>query len=183
MAKAGDIIESPAIGDRIVFLKTASDTNGEMLEFDDYLKVGGNGPVEHIHTRQEERLEVVSGMMRAKVGGKEQNFKPGECAVVSAGVAHRWWNAGSEELHIRTTFFPALEMERFLETFFGLARDHKTDTNGDPAFLQIVASMPYYEIYLPNQPIPLQRALFTLLAPLAKLRGYRPYYPRYSKDY
>ena len=66
MAKAGDSIESPPIGDRIVFLKTARDTNGALLQFDDYLKVGGNGPVEHIHTRQEERLDVVSGIMRAK---------------------------------------------------------------------------------------------------------------------
>ena len=46
MAKAGDTIESPAIGDRIVFLKTARDTDGKMLQFDDFLNVGGNGPVE-----------------------------------------------------------------------------------------------------------------------------------------
>ena len=130
MAKAGDSIESPPIGDRIVFLKTARDTNGELLQFDDYLNVGGNGPVEHIHTRQEERLEVVSGIMRAKVDGKEQDFKPGECAIIPAGVAHQWWNGGSEELHIRATFVPALKMERFLETFFGLARDGKTDSKG-----------------------------------------------------
>jgi hypothetical protein len=31
MAKAGDSIESPPIGDRIVFLKTARDTNGALL--------------------------------------------------------------------------------------------------------------------------------------------------------
>jgi mannose-6-phosphate isomerase-like protein (cupin superfamily) len=182
MAKAGDSIESPPIGDRIVFLKTARDTNGALLQFDDYLKVGGNGPVEHIHTRQEERLDVIAGIMRAKVGGQEMDYRPGDCAIVPAGVAHQWWNGGSEELHIRATFVPALKMERFLETFFGLARDGKTDSKGNPAFLQIVASMPYYEIYLPKPPIPLQRALFTLLAPLAQLRGYRPYYPKYSTD-
>ena len=31
MAKAGDVIESPPIGDRIVFLKTARDTNGALF--------------------------------------------------------------------------------------------------------------------------------------------------------
>ena len=31
MARAGDIIESPAIGDRIVFLKTARDTKESVV--------------------------------------------------------------------------------------------------------------------------------------------------------
>ena len=68
------------------------------------------------------------------------------------------------------------------EDVLWIGSDGKTDSKGNPAFLQIVASMPYYEIYLPKPPIALQRALFTLLAPLAKLRGYRLYYPKYSMD-
>jgi mannose-6-phosphate isomerase-like protein (cupin superfamily) len=182
MAKVGDVIHSPTVGDRIVFLKTARDTNGELLEFDDFLKVGGNGPIEHIHPRQEERLTVVSGVMTASIGGKEMSFQPGECGLIPPGIAHRWWNGGNVELHIRAEFRPALDMERFFETFFGLAVDGKTDDKGVPDFMQIVASSPYYEIFLPKPPIPLQRVMFAVLGPIARLRGYRPWYPAYSRD-
>ena len=41
MAKAGDTIESPHSGARIVFLKTARDTNGQLLQLDDVMKGGG----------------------------------------------------------------------------------------------------------------------------------------------
>jgi hypothetical protein len=38
MAKAGDTIESPLSGARIVFLKTARDTNGELLQLTSRLR-------------------------------------------------------------------------------------------------------------------------------------------------
>ena len=41
MARAGDTIESPPSGARIVFLKTARDTNGQLLQLDDVMKGGG----------------------------------------------------------------------------------------------------------------------------------------------
>ena len=41
MARAGDTIESPASGARIVFLETARDTNGQLLQLDDVMKGGG----------------------------------------------------------------------------------------------------------------------------------------------
>jgi hypothetical protein len=33
MARAGDIIENPGTGERIVFRKTAADANGELLRW------------------------------------------------------------------------------------------------------------------------------------------------------
>ena len=43
MAKAGDTIESPPTGACIRFLKTARDTNGQLLQIDDVMKGGGHG--------------------------------------------------------------------------------------------------------------------------------------------
>ena len=40
MAKAGDTIESPLSGARIVFLKQSRDTNGELLQTYDVMKGG-----------------------------------------------------------------------------------------------------------------------------------------------
>ena len=182
MAKAGDSITSPVIGDRIVFLQTARDTNGALLQFDDYLQPGGQGPVEHIHPRQEERLAVLAGTAGILIAGGERRLSVGEDLVIAPGTPHRWWNGGTDELQLRTEFRPALDIERFFETLFGLTRDGKTDSAGIPTFLQIVLLSQAYEIFLPKPPIPLQRALFAVLAPIAKLRGYRTWYPQYSSE-
>ena len=49
MAKAGDTIESPPTGARIRFLKTARDTNGQLLQIDDVMQGGGRVAIEHVH--------------------------------------------------------------------------------------------------------------------------------------
>lgn len=96
-----------SIGDGIIFLQTARDTNGALLKFDDYLQPNGQGPVEHSHPHQEERLTVLAGT----------------AGVLSAGHARRLSGGGGG-----------------------------------------------------------MRVLFALLAPVAKLRGYRTWYRQYSSD-
>ena len=45
MARAGDVIESPVIGERAVFRKTAGDTDGALLQLEVFQSVGAKGPV------------------------------------------------------------------------------------------------------------------------------------------
>jgi quercetin dioxygenase-like cupin family protein len=182
MAKAGDVIEHPVTRERIVFRQTAQETQGALLQFDDILQAGGIGPPEHIHPHQEERFHVVSGTMGVRVDGREQTLRAGESINVPAGAAHIWWNAGDEELHQITEFRPALKLETFFETFFGLARDGKCDKVGQPAFLQIAVMVPVYDIYLSRPPMLMQKALFAVLGPIARLLGYRSSYPQYSRS-
>jgi quercetin dioxygenase-like cupin family protein len=182
MTRPGDVIEHPVTRERIIFRQTAQETQGALLQFDDILQAGGIGPPEHIHPHQEERFQVVSGTMGVRVGGREQILHAGESVDVPAGVAHIWWNAGNDELHQITEFRPALQLETFFETFFGLARDGKCDKVGQPKFLQIAAMCPEYDIYLSRPPIPIQKALFAVLGPIARLVGYRSSYPQYSSS-
>jgi hypothetical protein len=49
MARAADTVEHPLAGTRIVFLKTARDTNNELLELDVFMRGGGRVPAEHVH--------------------------------------------------------------------------------------------------------------------------------------
>lgn len=180
MAKKGETIEHPVTKERIIFRQTAQDTQGALLQFDDILQAGGIGPPEHIHPHQEERFEVIAGTMGVRVDGREQILHEGENIIVPPGSAHTWWNAGDDELHQITEFRPALKLETFFETFFGLARDGKCDKVGQPNFLQIAVMVPEYDIYLSKPPIPMQKALFAVLGPIARLLGYRASYPLYS---
>jgi quercetin dioxygenase-like cupin family protein len=183
MAKAGDTLESPLSGARIVFLKTARDTSGELLQLDDVMKGGGRVPIEHVHPHMEERFEILSGTARLSMRGQERDVGAGETIVVPAGTPHVWWNAGEEEAHLILEFRPALRTETLFETVFGLAQDGKVNSkNGLPNPLQLAVIVREYEneIYLARPPLFVQRVLFGLLAPIGKLLGYKARYPAYS---
>jgi mannose-6-phosphate isomerase-like protein (cupin superfamily) len=82
-SKPGDVIENKLAGDRIVFLRTGRETNGELLELDCFLQPGGQGPPEHIHPHQEERFIVLSGAFTIRIAGTETTLGAGEeCAAV-----------------------------------------------------------------------------------------------------
>ncbi|MEX2105727.1 MAG: hypothetical protein WD810_02405 [Solirubrobacterales bacterium] len=49
-------IENPAAGERIVFVQTAAETGGELLEMDDFWTHTDHRTPEHVHPEMEERL-------------------------------------------------------------------------------------------------------------------------------
>jgi len=123
MAKSGDVIEHRAFGVRITFLRTSAETNGELLRVEVVLPPGFS-MAEHVHPRQEERHEVVSGTLRARVGGEERDYGAGEHVIGSAGVAHAWRNPSDrEELHLVSQHTPVLHMELMLERGSVIAGD------------------------------------------------------------
>ena len=180
MAKQGDVIENPVTGERIVFRQTSAGTNGELLQFELTLKPHGFVPVEHVHSRQEERVEVASGSVRYRLGGKEESLSAGQAAVLPPSIPHTLWNGTDDDAHLIMEVRPALGMEAALETLFGLARDGKTNDKGMPNPLHGALLAREYDIFLAGPPIPVQRAGIAVLAPIARLLGYRARYPEYS---
>jgi mannose-6-phosphate isomerase-like protein (cupin superfamily) len=183
MAKAGDTIESPPTGARIRFLKTARDTNGQLLQIDDVMKGGGRVAIEHVHPYIEERFEILSGTARFSMRGQQRDVGCGETVVVPAGTPHVWGNPNDEEVHLLIEFRPALRMEEWFETFFGLQKDGKINPNsGLPNPLQWALISREYEdeLYLASPPLLVQRVRFGLLALVGKLLGYKASYPKYS---
>ena len=69
MARAGDELVTPATGVRTVFRKTARETSGELLQVDWIGEPGWTTGPDHIHPRQEERFEVLSGRLGLRVEG------------------------------------------------------------------------------------------------------------------
>jgi quercetin dioxygenase-like cupin family protein len=183
MARSGDIIANPVTRERVIFRQTTLETNGELLEFDDILEAGGIGPPEHVHLRQVERFEVITGTMGLRLAGRERILRTGETVSVDPNTAHRWWNAGDDPVCMRTQFRPGLQLEIFFETLFGLAREGQLDAKGMPRFLQVAVLVPPFEMYLAKPPVPLQKALFAVLGPVAARRGYRVAYPKYSASW
>ncbi len=189
MARKGEVIENPFTGERVVFLKTARDTDGELLQLDLFLRPYGFLAAEHMHPHQEEKFKVISGSLVYRVGGSKkpnQNLSQGEILVVPARTPHVWWNADEDEAHLVVEFRPALNIETFFETFFGLAREGKISKTGlmkgFPNPLQLAVIIREYKGEVRGTLL-LHKTAFILaiiIAPIAKLLGYRGHYPQYS---
>jgi mannose-6-phosphate isomerase-like protein (cupin superfamily) len=139
IAPISDTIENPVTHDRITFCVTAQSTTGARLEFDDFLLPGYVSPPEHIHPRQQERFEVISGTLAVRIAGREQILQAGESVIVPSATPHTIRNANDGETCVRVEFTPALQTEAFLRSMFALARDGKTDSQGRPSLLQFAA--------------------------------------------
>jgi mannose-6-phosphate isomerase-like protein (cupin superfamily) len=174
MAYAGKTLENPISGERIMFRETASDTDGELLAFDLEVSPDGHVPGLHVHPIQEERFEVVEGMMRFRRRGKKVIAKPGDVVVVPPGVRHKFANGGDEKARARVEVRPALEMEQLLETSVALAKEGRTTSKGMPKPLDLALFVHQFkdEVTGPFLPAWLQRLMLAPLAWIARKRGY-----------
>ena len=180
MIRTGDTIENPVTGERITFLATSVDTDGEAVVFETFVQPDGFVAAAHVHPKQEERFEILSGTLALKVAGEEIIAGPGETLTVPVGTPHRFWNAGDAEVRFRCEVRPALQFEQLLETMFALAADGKTNKKGMPNLLRlaVIARAHFDVVRLPFPPAFVQRSGLALGAPLGRLFGYAPTYVR-----
>ena len=130
---------------------TIDNGNGELLTFTgvtegpegvrawaDGVAQPGSGPPMHVHYLQEEAAKVVRGRLGYQVlGGEPQFAGPGDLVVWPAGTAHKWWNAGEDELHMTGWCSPPDNVEFYLGTLFTSTRENGGKRPGlfDAAFL------------------------------------------------
>jgi quercetin dioxygenase-like cupin family protein len=178
MIHSGDTILNPVTGERITFLATSVDTDGEAVVIETVVQPDGFVAAGHVHPSQSERFAVASGTLGLKAGGKKLTLGPGDVATVEPGTPHRFWNAGDEPVRFVCEVRPALQFESLLETMFALAADGKTNRKGmpNPLRLAVIAKAHFDTVRLPFPPAWLQKMGLVLGAPLGRLAGYRPTY-------
>jgi len=178
MAHAGQTIENPISGERITFIRTAADTDGELLEIELELTPDGAVPGAHVHPEQEERFEVLEGTMAFRMGAKKVVAGPGDVVTVPAGRMHAFKNAGEETAKVRVEVRPALAMEALFETTVALAEDGRTTAKGMPKPLDLALFVREFqrEVRAPFPPAPVVRAMLAPLAWMAARRGHAERY-------
>src|SRR5215203_4211552 len=80
MARAGERLYDPVIGDSIEFRGTA---------------VGA--PPMHVHPFQEEHFEVLSGTVGIQIEDEQRSLGEGEQATVPPGTPHTWYSEDDQE--------------------------------------------------------------------------------------
>jgi quercetin dioxygenase-like cupin family protein len=181
MAKQGDKIINARTGQKMIFLQTGTETNGQLLEIESFNPKSDMREPMHIHPRQESAAKIISGKLHFLVYGKERIVGPGETIVIPAGAPHCFWNEDEVEAHSIQQFTPALHIDEFFESFFALANDNKLSDKGMPPFLQLplMGLKHRDEIRVTSPPWVIQLLTYWLLAPVCLLLGYRARY--YSK--
>jgi quercetin dioxygenase-like cupin family protein len=174
MIRAGDTIENPVTGERLVFKQTSAETNGEYVLFECFVKPSGFVAAAHVHPFQEERFQVLDGSVSFRIDGQELTAGPGDAVLVAAGRKHQFWNAGDEEVRFACEVRPALQFEQLIETMFSLAKNGKTNKKGmpNPLRLAVIARAHFDTVRLPFPPVWMQRIGLALGAPLGRLLGY-----------
>jgi quercetin dioxygenase-like cupin family protein len=174
MIHAGDTIENPVTGERLVFRKTSRETGGQAVVIETFVQPNGFVAAAHVHPSQEERFEVLRGTVGFKIGRKKLVAGPGQRLTVPAGTAHKFWNAGDDEAHFVCEVRPALQFESLIETMFGLAADNKTNRKGmpNPLRLAVIANAHFDTVRLSFPPAVVQRLALAMGAPMGRLFGY-----------
>ncbi len=177
MAHAGDEIHNPVTRQRLRFLATAADTDGQLFRAEGIFPPGGFAGVQHIHPQQHEHFEVLAGRAEFRVGGERRVLAAGETIDVPAGTSHTFSNAGEAEMRVMFEFRPGLDCtDRFYELYFAFAQERRVNAKAMPDLLDIATVWPETSEHavLARPPAWVQHALFRALAPIARIARRRP---------
>jgi hypothetical protein len=138
---------------------------------------------EHRHPGLVECFTVLEGELTMTRSGQMSTLRQGDTALIEPNVWHDWWNASDRDTRVRVDVTPGERFGHMIETLFGLARLGYTNAKGmpDPLQLSLIAREFSDVIVFRSPPLVVQRALFGILAPIARWRGYRATYPQLSR--
>jgi uncharacterized protein YndB with AHSA1/START domain/quercetin dioxygenase-like cupin family protein len=176
MANVGDVLEMPQLGCSVKLIRTAAETNGELVEFDVLGRPRGFLVQPHIHVGQVEHYEVLSGTFKLVENGNEHLLRPGQTMQTAAGVAHRQMPGDDgTDGHVRVQVRPAGSTQAFLERIADMCAAGEFNRFGFPkpvAGARLVTDFGD-EGHAAKPPLPVQKALAKTVLGIANLS--RPY--------
>ncbi len=181
MTKAADSIENrttilrryyhPIQKDYATFLETCEETGSEYTLIEVELAPGG-GTDPHFHKTYSEHFEVLDGELEVLVGEETHTLRPGQKAVATKNVLHRFGNSTDRTTTFRVELRPGhVGFEKTLKVTYGLASDGRTLSDGTPKNLYHMAVLlEWSEIRLPGI-FSVAEPLFRRLARRARQKG------------
>ncbi|HSD11024.1 MAG TPA: cupin domain-containing protein [Candidatus Binatia bacterium] len=181
--EVGEVWENPVTGERATILELPYKNPEGRATAELTALVGARVVGEHFHPALVERFTVLEGELTLKRDGQTSVLREGESAVIDARVWHDSWNASDRDARARVEITPGERFAHMIETFYGLARLGHVNSKGMPSPLQLALVGQEFSdvIVFRKPPVPLQRAIFGILGPIARWRGYRATYPQLSR--
>jgi quercetin dioxygenase-like cupin family protein len=142
------------------------------------------GPPEHIHTSFPENFIVAEGTLSLLAGGEKKLLRPGESLLIAPGTPHKPFNETDSRVVVAGPLTPEYGIpERFtvfLTQAYGFFDESESNSRPPKALLQMSRFSPKYDSWLASPPVPLQKFMFFVIGPTARLLGYRTYYEKYK---
>ena len=175
--RAGPITSHPT---RPVWSIPLSDGDGSLRSVSVF-GAGYGGPPAHYHTRSVERFEVEAGSLTVRVDGDERAVPTGESVTVDTDVVHAFRNDGDERAVVRTEIRSPGRLRQVLSTLGGLAHDRSRDVDADDPLQQalVADALKGNTVFVRGEGLAGTAA--SLLAPVARLAGYRGAYATYMQ--
>ncbi len=129
MVHAGQ--ELSGSGNYLRFIRTAAETDGELLEMESAYREGAALPPAHFHPAQEESFEVLEGTVTTIIDGVEKSHVAGDTFHVPAGTVHQMVGEAGSRLNWQVR--PALRTAEFFE---GLYAGGAAARRGEPFELE-----------------------------------------------
>jgi quercetin dioxygenase-like cupin family protein len=155
---------------------TTKTNTPELLELEATFEAVEHRPPKHWHPSQDERFEVLEGTLTAQVDGREVVLRAGDVLDIPRGAVHSMWNSGSERARVLWQIRPAGRTEQWFASIDAVHRSGRVGRDGMPGILAYAAFLTEFRdvFRLATPAAPVVRALLAVLAPIGRLRGYRP---------
>jgi len=170
MAGTGDTLMFPD-GSDYTITASAGETGGTLVEMELLLPPNAVTPPLHIHPRQTEEFEVLTGTFDVYIDGEWQTLPEGEATSVPPGEAHTFRNNSGLRVRVRNVHRPALGFQDYLEELHALAQDGKIKSFTDASSLMHLSRLfeKYDDTIIPAKLA--QRAVMGVFARVGRRRA------------
>jgi len=156
---------------KILRMCRVRDAQGQIaLILDGSMPPRRGGPPLHVHFHENEEIIVKAGPLGAQIGTEKIIVPAGGTVVMSAGVLHRWWNAGDDLLELSGKAIPAVDLDRFLQALFAVLN---ASSNGRPSIFHMAHVLwRHRQTQLLSVPPPaVQRIVFPVILLIGRILG------------
>jgi len=138
------------------------------------------GPPEHVHTGFDEDFAITNGELSLLVNGEVKKIRPGETLHIPRGTPHKPFNETADTIHTRDLIAFPESFAFHLAQVYGLM-DHKGLGKSPGTMMQLsLISHAGFDSYIAGPPLFMQRLMGFVLTPMARLLGYKSFYPAYD---
>lgn len=144
---------------------------------------GAAGPPEHFHAEFEERFTVKSGTLSILLNGEKRTLRAGETLVIPPMARHKPFNETNETVVVEGDDRSALPVKfgYILSQLYGFMDQYPEGPSTPQMIMQLSVYGNDADSWLADGPsLQTQKVMRVVLAPTARLLGYKNYYPEYA---
>jgi hypothetical protein len=177
--KPGDKLYSKFEG----FDQTVISINGDWMNTRLEVAPGAAGPPEHFHADFEERFTVTKGTLSILVNGEKKTLKAGETLSIPPMTRHKPFNETNETVVVegdRPNILP-VKFGYALSQLYGFMDQYPNGPSTPAMLMQLSVYGNDADSWIADGPsLNTQKAMRVIMAPTARLLGYKNYYPEYK---